>query len=61
MCKMEVCILLLLAVLGVVYVCLCHPAHTVGVKLKFPFGFSSTEPNQYTILTKNSYKTDKQL
>ena len=32
---------------------------TVGVKLKFPFGFRSTEPKWYTILAKNSYKTDK--
>ena len=31
---------------------------TVGVKLKFLFGFHSTEPKRYTILTKNSYKTD---
>ena len=34
---------------------------TVGVKLKFPFGFCSTEPKRCTVLTKNSYKTDKQL
>ena len=34
---------------------------TVGVKLKFPFGFRSTEPKRYTVLTKNSYKTDKQV
>ena len=25
---------------------------TVGVKLKFPFGFRSTEPKRYTVLTK---------
>ena len=34
---------------------------TVGVKLKFPFRFRSTKPKQYTVLTKNSYKTDKNL
>ena len=34
---------------------------TVEVKLKFPFGFRSTEPKRYTILTKNSHKTDKHL
>ena len=40
----------------------CKPIGSiVGVKLKFPVGFLSTEPNQYTILTKKSYKTDKQL
>ena len=29
-------------------------AGTVGVKLKFPFGFHSTELKRYTVLTKNS-------
>ena len=35
--------------------------HTVGVNLKFPFCFLSTKPKWYTMLTKNSYKTDKHL
>ena len=35
-----------------------HKLYTVGVKLKFPFGFCSTEQKRYTVLTKNSYKTD---
>ena len=35
--------------------------YTVGVKLKFPFCFRSTKPKWYTVLTKNSYKTDKHL
>ena len=34
---------------------------TVGVKIKFPFSFRSTELNRYTVLTKNSYKTNKHL
>ena len=38
-----------------------QPQATVGVKLKFPFHFRSTKPKRYTILTKNSYKTDKHL
>ena len=29
---------------------------TVGVKLKFPFGFRSTEPKRYTVLTKTATK-----
>ena len=32
-----------------------------GNQLKFPFGFRSTEPKRYTVLTKNCYKTDKHL
>ena len=35
--------------------------NTVGVKIKFPVSFRSTKPNQYTVLTKNSYKTDKRM
>ena len=35
--------------------------NTVGVKIKFPFGFCSTELKRYTVLTKNSYKTNKNL
>ena len=31
--------------------------YSIGVKIKFPFSFSSTELKRYTILTKNSYKT----
>ena len=34
---------------------------TVGVKIKFPFSFRSTELKRYTVLTKNSYKTNKHL
>ena len=34
---------------------------TVEVKIKFPFGFRSTELKRYTVLTKNSYKTNKHL
>ena len=28
-------------------------AHTVGVKLKFPFSFRGTEQKRYTVPTKN--------
>ena len=47
--------------IGPLYTCKKTLLATVGVKLKFPFGFRCTEPKRYAILTKNSYKTDKQL
>ena len=34
---------------------------TVGVKIKFPVSFRSIELKRYTVLTKNSYKTNKHL
>ena len=35
-----------------IHVLVCEYVYTVGVKLKFPVGFRSTELKRYTILTK---------
>ena len=56
-----ICIHVHMLMYACTYVCMHVRMLTVGVKIKFPFSFHSTELNRYTVLTKNSYKTNKHL